>query len=86
MDESSWNILGYARRVSVSIHILHQGGILCKRMKESVLECTIPSICLSVSLSVLLSVVTHTTGVYQWLAASRTHTHNALHQCNTRPR
>lgn len=29
-------------------------------------------------LSVLHSVVTHTTGVYQWLAAS--HTHNALHQ------
>lgn len=38
---------------------------------------------LSLSLAVLHSVVTHTTGVYQWLAAS--HTHNALRQRSTEP-
>lgn len=61
--------------VSISIHNLHEGEIFCKRMEE-MLECQNQQgevctilhslyVSLSLSLSVLHSVVTHTAGVYQ---------------------
>ena len=59
-------------------------SFLAKTNRDTYAQFCIPSLCVCIPLSVLHSVVTHTTGVYQALAAS--HTHNALPQRNTEPR
>lgn len=71
MDESSWNIL-----CKNCTHIYTHPT----RGSDIVLQCA-QSCAPSPSVSVLHSVVSHTTGVYRWLTESRTHV--TLHQCNT---